>query len=215
MARFLSKIVFVTFTGLIGVVLLRGGFADEPGVSEQPKGATAARSEDSSDAADKDIPRVSVEVARDRAKLLHDVYLSTLDVIHRRYFHAEKALIPARAMEDIFKDMQRTSHIQARWIAVNLKPMGVDHEPKSDFEKHSVQKIKAGERTVEAVGDGYYRRTVAIPLTGKCVACHDAFREAESPSSKFAGLVISVPVKAGETLPADTTKSKTAASSSK
>lgn len=193
MTRSLSKIVFVAIAGLIGTVLLRGGLAEERGVSEKP---------------DKDIPRVSVEVARDRAKLLHEVYLSTLDVIHHRYFHAEKTVIPARAMEDIFKDMQRARHIQARWIAVNLKPMGVDHEPKSDFEKHSVLKIKSGKRTVEAVDGGYYRRTVAIPLTGKCVACHDAFRESESPSSKFAGLVISVPVKPGETLPVESRTAK-------
>ncbi len=188
MTRSLSKIVFVATAGLLGAVLLRGGLAEERGVPEK---------------SDKDIPRVSVEVARDRAMLLHEVYLSTLDVIHHRYFHAEKTVIPARAMEDIFKDMQKARHIQARWIAVNLKPMGVDHEPKSDFEKHSVQKIKRGQRTVEAVDGGYYRRTVAIPLTGKCVACHDAFRESESPSSKFAGLVINVPVKPGETLPAE------------
>ena len=200
MTRSLSKIVFVAIAGLLGVVLLRGGAAEERGLSEK---------------SDKDIPRVSVEVARDRAVLLQKVYLSTLDVIHHRYFHAEKTVIPARAMEDIFKDMQRTSHIQARWIAVNLKPMGVDHEPESDFEKHSVQKIKRGQRTVEAVDGGYYTRTVAIPLTGKCVACHDAFREAESPSSKFAGLVISVPVKPGETLPANKGESGTARQRSK
>lgn len=210
MGRFQSKIVFATFAGLIGALLVRGGFSDERDAAEKAKDAKAGSVEESSDAAARDIPRVSVEVARDRAMLLHEVYLSTLDVIHHRYFHAEKTVIPARAMEDIFKDMQRTSHIKARWIAVNLKPMGVDHEPESDFEKHSVRKIKGGERTVEAIDGGYYRRTVAIPLTGKCIACHDAFREAESPSSKFAGLVISVPVRHGETLPAGKDTSGTA-----
>ena len=200
MTRSLSKIAFVAVAGLLGAGLLRGGLAEERGVSEK---------------SDKDIPRVSVEVARDRAMLLQDVYLSTLDVIHHRYFHAEKAVIPARAMEDIFKDMQKARHIQARWIAVNLKPMGVDHEPKSDFEKHSVLKIKTGSRTVEAVDGGYYRRTVAIPLTGKCIDCHDAFREAASPTSKFAGLVISVPVKPGETLPVEKAESSAAEKPSK
>ncbi len=148
---------------------MRGGVAEERGVSEK---------------SDADIPRVSVEVARDRAVLLQQVYLSTLDVIHHRYFHAEKAVIPARAMEDIFKDMQKARHIHARWIAVNLKPMGVDHEPKSDFEKHSVLKIKIGSRTVEAVDSGYYRRTVAIPLIMAAWVNHHGEKAESSAAEK-------------------------------
>ncbi|MBI1313042.1 hypothetical protein GC176_17265 [bacterium] len=207
MKRSLLRIAVVLIPGLLGFQLLRSSAADEPAAGK-PQSSTSAGNRDRAESDSDDIPRVSLDVARDRARLLHDVYLSTLDVIHHRYFHADRAVIPARAMEDIFKDMQRASHIEAHWIAVNLKAMSVDHEPETDFEKHSVRRIKAGDREVEAVDNGYYRRTVAIPLAGGCVNCHDGFFRAASPTTKYAGLVISVPVRKGESLDSDVSTSK-------
>src|SRR6478735_159167 len=75
------------------------------------------------------IPRVSVVVARDRAKLLHDVYAATLHVMHDHYFNDERATVPARALEDAFASMADESNIKARWISVNTKPMSIRHEP--------------------------------------------------------------------------------------
>src|SRR5690349_1357010 len=81
--------------------------------SAEPEGASA------------DTSRVTVEIARDRARLLHDVYSSTLHVMHERYFHDERAIVPARALEDVFADLARQSKVKARWISVNTKPMSV------------------------------------------------------------------------------------------
>lgn len=136
---------------------------------------------------------ISLDVARDRVKLLHKVYKSTLDVMHHRYFHGQdRKTVPARAMEDVFSDMERTYDVQARWISVNLKPMNIDHEPRTDFEKKAVAEIKSGKREVESSEDGYYRRAVAIPLSGGCVGCHSGlFRQ--STVKPFAGLVVSIP----------------------
>src|SRR5437870_2085923 len=52
-------------------------------------------------------PPVSVTAARDRAQVLHGVYVATLEVMHERYFHDEKAIVPARALEDVFAEMAR------------------------------------------------------------------------------------------------------------
>lgn len=139
--------------------------------------------------------RVTVEVARDRAKVMHDVYSATLDVIHHRYFHGDRAVIPARAMEDIFEEMNHQSKVEARWIAVNATAMSIDHEPESDFEKRAVREIVGGKSEFEAVEDGYYRRAGAISLGGGCMSCHGGFFRAPSTGKKFAGLVISIPVK--------------------
>jgi hypothetical protein len=137
---------------------------------------------------------VSVEVARDRAKLMHEVYAATLEVMHHRYFHDPRAIVPARALEDVFAEMDRLSNINARWISVNTKAMSLHHEPKSDFEKKAAAEIAAGKTQLERIEDGVYRRAVAIPLTGGCVSCH-AGMFAEAPKSpRFAGLVISIPV---------------------
>jgi hypothetical protein len=138
--------------------------------------------------------KVSVGVARDRAKLLHSVYLSTLEVMHERYFHDEKAIIPARAMEDVFAELSRQSQIDARWIAVNTKAMGVRHEPKSDFEKQAAAQLSAGKEELELIEQGRYYRATAIPLTAGCVSCHTNFFTTIPKTPRFAGLVITMPV---------------------
>jgi len=152
---------------------------------------TAVTSEDTPVA---DEHRVSVEAARVRAKLMHEVYSATLDVMHHRYFHGDRAVVPARAMEDVFSEMERTSHTQANWISVNLKAMSIDHDPDTEFEKRAARELNADTNQIEVVEHGYYRQARTIPLTSGCVSCHGGFFKTPSKKPKFAGLVISVPV---------------------
>lgn len=185
----------IAVTGLLIAATGFLSFAEEPDadVAEGiPDAAVTGAESDEPDA--EKTPRVSVEVARDRAQLMHEVYTSTLDMLHHRYFRADKAIIPARAMEDIFGDIERESHMQARWISVNLPAMGIDHEPESEFEKQAAKKIAKGEESVELVDDGYYRRAGAISLNGGCISCHGGFFRTQSTTPKFAALVISIPV---------------------
>jgi hypothetical protein len=141
-------------------------------------------------------PRVSVAVARDRAELMHGVYAATLEVMHERYFHGERATVPARALEDVFAEIKRQSQAEARWISVNTRPMSINHEPKTEFEKQAARELASGKSSLEAVEDGYYRRAGRISLHGGCISCHAGFFAEASASAKFAGLIISVPVTA-------------------
>ena len=170
-----SRLLSATVISFASLLLVRSVLSDEPVAEHEPAA------------------RVPLEVARDRAKLLHDVYVSTLDVMHRRYFHGDRAIVPARAMEDVFADMEHQYHVEADWIAVSLKAMSIDHEPETEFERKAAGEIKSGKKEVESIDAGYYRRAVAIPLTGGCVSCHGGlFRQ--STRKPFAGLVISIPV---------------------
>ncbi|TWU17273.1 hypothetical protein Pla52o_52790 [Novipirellula galeiformis] len=137
---------------------------------------------------------LSVELARDRATVMQDVYKSTLAMLHDRYFHRDKSLLPARAMQDIFSDIEDQSGVEARWISASLKPMSVDHAPKSEFEKRAAKEIATGSTHVELVEDGYYRRALAIPLTGGCLSCHEGIFQ-NSGRKRFAGLVVSIPLR--------------------
>lgn len=143
--------------------------------------------------AEKD-PRVSVAVARDRAKVMHTIYSSTLEVMHHRYFHINRSTVPARAMEDVFDDMSRQSLGKARWISGNTKAMSIDHEPETSFEKQAVREFTVGKEELELVEDGYYRRATPIPLSGGCVGCHAGLSADAGRTARFAGLVISIPV---------------------
>lgn len=135
--------------------------------------------------------------AREDAKLLHKVYASTLEVMHDVYFNHDKATVPARALEDVFKDLARGTKIEARWIGVNAKVMGINHEPKDDFEKQAAAAIAAGKGAHEAVEDNKFRRAEAIDLHAGCLTCHGTFGiEAKTP--RYAGLVIGIPLKPAE-----------------
>lgn len=146
-----------------------------------------------------DTVRFTLDEARDRAELLHDVYLSVLDVMHERYFHGDRAVVPARAMEDVFRRMERSKHYQSRWIAASLAPMSINHEPKSEFEKHAAGRLARGDDAVETIEDGFYRRAGSVVLTGGCVNCHA--RTFSSTKDQYAGLIISIPVQPGTLLP--------------
>lgn len=139
-------------------------------------------------------PRIPLAVARERAKLLHGVYAATLDVMHERYFHANRAVLPARALEDVFEEIEHQSQIETKWLAVSLKAMNTNNTAKSDFEKRAVKAIKQGESVWEEVGEGYYRRVGAIPLGNGCVSCHAGFGREPPSTPQFAGLVISLPI---------------------
>ncbi len=118
---------------------------------------------------------VTVAEARERAKLMHHIYAATLDVMHRHFFRRDQPVLPARALEDVFAEMDRQTDIKARWISVNTKAMSIHHEPKNEFEKNAARAIAAGKGEFELVENGFYHRAGAIPLGAGCVSCHTGF----------------------------------------
>ena len=136
--------------------------------------------------------RLSIDQARDRARLLHDVSIAALESMHRTYFQREKSIIPSFVMEDVFGQVKRQWKVEAHWIAVNMKAMSVDHEPKTPFEKQAALEIAAGEVAYEEIENGIYRRAGAVPLGAACVNCHGGFFRDPGNSPKYAGLVITL-----------------------
>ncbi len=163
---------------------LPGDAANKPGDGGQAAAAEPANVEH----------RISVPAARERAKVMHRIYAATLDVMHEHYFHSNRAVVPARAMEDVFEEMAGQLKVEARWISVNTQAMSVSHEPQNEFEKAAAKEIAAGKDEYELVENGYYRRAGAIPLATGCVNCHAGFFKTPPKTPRFAGLVISVPV---------------------
>lgn len=188
---------------LWGTGILSAAAFDEPGISSPPveNAATAVEAAGAKPATgaavtEKLVARVPLSVARDRAKLMHSIYSTTLGVMHDRYFHADRSIVPARAMEDVFSEMEQETGSKANWISVNLKAMSINHEPSTEFEKRAAKEIATGESEVETTEDGYYRRATAIPMTGGCISCHAGVFNQSAKSRKFAALVISIPVEA-------------------
>jgi hypothetical protein len=157
-----------------------------PGPAKEVKGKPVEKPDDT---------RISVAVARDRAKLMHDIYSATLDTMHHRYFRRDGAVLPARALEDVFEEIDRKTKIKTHWIAVNTPAMSINHEPETAFEKKAATELAAGKDEFEITEKGYYRRASPIPLGAGCVGCHTKFGATDDKKPRFAGLVISIPVK--------------------
>ncbi len=167
-------------------------FAEPPNELENDVAAEAkSESAENADAG----KRVSVAVARERAKLTHNIYTAALDAMHHRYFRGDRtATIPARAMEDVFSEIAREENIKAKWISVNTRAMSIDHRPEGDFEKQAAREIADGETEYELVENGVYRRAEGISLMNRgCLGCHLGFGTS-SKTDRFAGLVITIPV---------------------
>lgn len=138
--------------------------------------------------------RLTIQAAKERSQLMHHIYSATLDAMHHHYFRANKSVLPARAMEDVFTDVARETHSTARWISVNTKAMSVDHEPNTDFERNAASEIAAGKTEFETVENGYYRRAGMIPLNAGCVGCHMGMSTDPGKTPRYAALIISTPV---------------------
>ncbi len=141
--------------------------------------------------------RPTIAEARRQAKLLHEVYVTTLHTVHRTYFDEDsRDTIPARAMENVFRDVDRETGGRTRWIAVNTPAMNIDHKPEPGFEKDAARQLAKGDREFEKIEDGVYRRAGAVSLFAGCTKCHLSGIRPQQNVRSVAGLVISIPVKA-------------------
>lgn len=166
------------------------------GLCAEPAGkATAESKSENTPTVAKQPEAAGVAAARERAKLMHEIYSSTLDRLHHHYFHGnDRAAVPARVMQDVFDEMAEKSKIESRWIAVNTRAMSIDHKAETPFEQKAAAHLSDGKTEFEMVENGYYQRAGVIPLTDGCLGCHTGLSRSASSLPRFAGLVIRIPL---------------------
>lgn len=136
----------------------------------------------------------SLEEARERAELLHDLANELLRAIHQAYYREDEGLpIPALLLRDVFQELGKRHQVEFRWLAVDADAMNVDHLPKTDFEKGAVKALAAGETAFEETATGAFRHVGVVPLTSECLKCHLPNRR--STKTRSAGLIITIPIR--------------------
>jgi hypothetical protein len=134
------RLSLVAFCVISGLCL---AFLTTSSNGESQKSDTADGSEKADEAEDK----LTVPEARRQTKLLHDTYIATLHTVHRSYFDEdEREIIPARALEEVFRQVDAETGGKTRWISVNTPAMNIDHKPKEGFEKDAARELAKGER---------------------------------------------------------------------
>jgi len=136
----------------------------------------------------------SASEARTRARMLHEAFHGSLQIMHRDYFREdEKLTLPAKSLEDVFEEMARTQKVELRWIAVDTKAMSVAHRPKTDFEHAAVKALANGKKEFETIESDSYRFAGKIRLSAHCLKCHAPSRT--SNDDRAAGLIITMPLR--------------------
>lgn len=185
----------MVLSGSLGMIcFLTGTFASRADQKHDGKSAPSEKAAPHTENAKDAKHRVAIEIARDRATIMHEIYESTLHVMHKHYFRQGRAVLPARALEDVFSEIEDATKVTARWIAVNTKAMSIDHEPDSEFDKLAAREIANGQSHVELIHEGVYHRATPIPLGSGCVTCHTGLSAPPSKTPRFAGLIISIPI---------------------
>ncbi len=138
---------------------------------------------------------LTVGEARRQASLLNTTYQATLHVIHQQYFDTNlRDILPPRAMEDVFKEVDERTKGQTRWISVNTPAMNIDHEPKPGFEEDAAKALNGGSKEFERVENGLYHRAAAVQLFASCNRCHLSSLSSRR-TGRVAALVITLPVR--------------------
>lgn len=138
----------------------------------------------------------TISEARSRARILHETLHGALQVMHRDFFREDEGLkIPSRSLEDVFSELARSYGVKLHWIAVDLKAMNVDNEPKTEFEKEAARILKSGKGEFESTTGDEFHFAGRIRLSATCLSCHASRRS--SNDDRFAGLVITMPLKNG------------------
>ena len=123
------------------------GEPQEAQLSTSSKSSSDAKDNDGGEKPQKAAPKLTVAEARRQSRLLHNTYIATLHTVHRQYFdEGERETIPARAMEEVFRQVDAETGGKTRWISVNTPAMNIDHKPKDGFENDAALQLAKGER---------------------------------------------------------------------
>lgn len=139
-------------------------------------------------------PLPSIDEAKVRARLLHETVHGALLVMHRDLFREDEGFtLPARSLDDVFAEMKRSHGVEMAWLAVDAKPMDVDHEADDDFEKKAARAIAGGEKEFGLMEGDRYRYAGRIRLASECLKCH--LPDRKSLDDRSAAVTISMPVR--------------------
>ncbi len=142
----------------------------------------------------------AVDRTRDTIKMLDDVYKTAVVLITDKYVHSEDDFPAGSAAVALFAAIEQKGWHTAKLLDVTGQPYDAKNVAKDKFDKEAVEKIKAGEKFVEAVetdkeGKFVLRAMTPVPVVlEKCVMCHAHYKDV--PAGKAIGVIsYSVPIR--------------------
>ncbi|MFO0870640.1 MAG: DUF3365 domain-containing protein [Pirellulales bacterium] len=171
----------------VAAVALSSGLAD--GLAGRGNGAVRAQERGpattpAAAAADKTAGDAAVQRARQQVLMLDDLYKTAVVFITDKYVHKDTDVSAGSAAQALFDVMRKKGHHDIRLLDATGSPYDDDNQPRDEFEKEAIRRLKAGAATYEKVetreGGRVFRMATPIPVVmDKCVMCHDVYKSAK------------------------------------
>lgn len=182
MRRFVSRRFLLG--GVVASLIVAGvvGYLGRP---------TVSRADDNS-APDKE----AVQRAHDTVKMLDDLHKGYVVNITATYVKAQERTPAAHVAKKVFDHMEKSGWGTSRLIDTTGSPVKKANVAHTAFEKHAVERLKAGENYYSEIGhkDGrpVLRAATPVPVVMKqCITCHPGNKEGDL----LGALVYEVPIK--------------------
>lgn len=166
--------------GSIVAVALALAALNLPGQEQDARDEKPAAQQNNSAQAKPD--EASVKRTREVVQMIDDIYKQTIVLITDKYVNDVSDFAAGSAAVELFRRIGETGFHQVRLLDVTGEPYDPENVAKTDFEKESVKKIKAGESYAEKVvtkdGKPYLLAMTAVPVVmEKCVMCHPHYED--------------------------------------
>jgi hypothetical protein len=167
MISFQRRLIVLTASGVL-VAMLAGI------VPERIRVAVARAESDPRPSGDAD---PALERAREKVKMLDDLYKNAVVSITRRYVEAKTEQPAIMVAQDVFGAMEKQGWHSAKLVDATGEPLNEENAPQTDFEKDAMKAINSGKPYFDrVVGQGKDRRLLAatvVPVVMKrCADCH-------------------------------------------
>lgn len=118
---------------------------------------------------------------RQQAKMLDDLYKTTVVLVTEHYVATPKTLSAATAAKALFSEMEKKGWHQVRLVGLTTPLFKKENAPADPFEKAAAARLLAGDASHEAVvtekGRQYLRYATPVPVVmEKCVMCHPRWK---------------------------------------
>jgi len=126
--------------------------------------------------------KAAVERARKTARMLDDIYKSSIVLITDKYVEDENDYPAGSAFVGLFKAMDKKGWHKVRLIDLTGEPYESENVSEDAFEKEGGKQLLAGkpyvEKVIEKKGKPYLRMMTPVPVVmKKCVMCHPHYAD--------------------------------------
>lgn len=123
--------------------------------------------------ATKSAPLPTLAAARERVRMMDDIYVTAVLVTHKMYVRDPGTPAAVTWAKQVFHGLQGKGWPEARILSGVDRPLNPENDPSDPFERDAVAAFRAGKPSFERVEGGVLRYATALHVVdASCITCH-------------------------------------------